>query len=46
MDKRNLIINITGLNGAHFKCMHMSKEAPIGQHKESSHPFSGKLRNL
>lgn len=46
VDKRNLIIKITRINRALFKCMHTNKEASIRHNEQSSHPFSGTLSTL
>lgn len=42
-NRRDLIVNPTGLRGAHLMHMHVNKWVPAGQHdKRSSHTFSGK----
>lgn len=43
VNKRDLVINKTGLKRTYFKCMHINKEVPMGQHYvEHSYMFSGK----
>lgn len=43
VNRRDLVINKTGLKGTYFKYMHINKEVLTGQHYvEHSHMFSGK----
>lgn len=43
VNRRDLVIKKTELERTYFKCVHINKEVPTGQHfVEDSHMFSGK----
>lgn len=44
VNETDLVITKTGLKGAHFKHMHINKEAPMGQHYAESFYLSQEIR--